>query len=127
MIILITPEMNIIDYQFNLTSLAPFLLKKVREIRYSKFHMLDYVSLQTLTSCFKSISVNCIYFSTVRQVRLSSMAIIYIERSYSNRILQVLIDRIIDIFVKIKNLESFKQSVHALIILLYISLRTLVQ
>ena len=123
MIILIIPEMNIIDYQFNLTSLAPFLLKKVRGIRYSKFHMLDYVSLQTLTSCFKSISVNCIYFSTVR----SSMAIIYIERSYSNRILQVLIDRIIDIFAKKKNLESFKQSVHALIILLYISLRTLVQ
>ena len=46
------------------------------------------------------------------QTRLSSIAIIYIERSYANRILQVSMDRIIDTFVKRKNLESFMQSVH---------------
>ena len=61
------------------------------------------------------------------QTRLDSIAIIYIERSYANRILQVLMDRIIDIFEKIKNCESFMRSVHVLIILLYIGLRRLVK
>ena len=44
--------------------------------------MMDYVYLQTfhfLFSFFKSISVNCIYRSTVRQTRLSIIATIYIE------------------------------------------------
>ena len=36
-------------------------------------------------------------------------------------------DRIIDIFVKRKNRESFMRFVHVLIILLYIGLRKLVQ
>ena len=83
--------------------------------------------IYVLTSCSKSISVNCIYRSTVGQTRLSSIAIIYIERSYANRILQVSMDRIINIFVKRKNRESFMRSVHALISLLYIGLRRLVQ
>ena len=44
-------------------------------------------------------------------------AIIYIERSYANPILQVSMDRIIDIFGKRKNCKSFMGSVHVLIIL----------
>ena len=56
------------------------------------------------------------------QTRLS-ISIIYIERSYVNRILQVSMDRIIDIFGKIKNRESFMRSVHVSIILSYIGLR----
>ena len=36
-------------------------------------------------------------------------------------------DRIIDVFEKRKNRESFMQSVHVLIILLYIRLRRLIQ
>ena len=56
-----------------------------------------------LTSCFKSISVNRI----LGQARLSNNAIIYIERSYANHILQVSVDRIIDAFGKTKNCESF--------------------
>ena len=61
------------------------------------------------------------------QTRLSSTAIIYIERSYANRILQVLMDRIIDVFGKRKNCESFIGSVHVPIILLYSGLRRLLQ
>ena len=60
------------------------------------------------------------------QTRLS-ISIIYIERSYVNRILQVSMDRIIDIFGKIKNRESFMRSVHVSIILSYIGLRKLFQ
>ena len=60
-------------------------------------------------------------------VVLCSIAIICIERSYANRILQVSMDRIIDVFEKRKNRESFMQSVHVLIILLYIRLRRLIQ
>ena len=75
--------------------------------------------------------------STMGQARLSSIAIINIERSYANCILQESMDRIIDIFgkkkKKIDNLSFFKhlnavcigsfsvnlyiQSVHVLIIL----------
>ena len=60
------------------------------------------------------------------KTRLSSIAIIYIERSYANRILQESMDRIIDFFGKRKNRQSFMQSVHVLIILLYIGLGRLV-
>ena len=52
-----------------------------------------------LTSCFKSISV-IVFTSTVEQTRLSSIAIIYIERSYA--ILQVSMVRIIDALGKRK-------------------------
>ena len=55
------------------------------------------------------------------QTRLSSIAIIYIEKCYVNRIFQVLMDRIIDIF------EKITRFVHVLIILLYIGLRRLFQ
>ena len=57
----------------------------------------------------------------MRQTRLSSIAIVYIERSYGNRIFQVLMERIIDIF------EKITRFVHVLIILLYIGSRKLVQ
>ena len=87
----------------------------------STIHRLDYVYLQAL-DCFKSN-----LRSTVGQGRLNSITVIYIERSYANCILQVLMDRIIDIFGKRKNHESFMRSVHVLIILLYIGLRRLVQ
>ena len=60
------------------------------------------------------------------QTRLS-ISIIYIERSYVNRILQVSMDRIIDIFGKIRNRESFMRSVLVSIILLYIGLGKLFQ
>ena len=43
---------------------------------------------------------------------MSSIAIIYIERSYANCFLQVLIDRIIDIFGKRKDRKSFMRSAH---------------
>ena len=57
-----------------------------------------------LTSCHKSTSVNRITYSTVGQTRLSSIAMINIDRSFANRILQILMDRIIDIFGQKKNL-----------------------
>ena len=60
------------------------------------------------------------------RTRLSSIAIIYIERSYANHFLQVSMDRVIDIFGKRKNGECFMRSVHVLIIL-YIGLRIIVQ
>ena len=58
--------------------------------------------------------------STVGQTRLNSIVIVYIERSYVDRSLQVLMDRIIDIFGK------RMRSVHVLIVLLCIGLRRLV-
>ena len=64
--------------------------------------------------------------STVVQTRLSSVAIINIERSYANRILQKFMNRIINIFGKrnsesflFKTFESWIRSVHVLINLLY--------
>ena len=72
-----------------------------------------------LASCFKQFRKSYLR-STVGQTRLSSVSIIYIERFYANRILQVLKNRIIDIFGKRKNLELFVRSVHVLIILLHI-------
>ena len=60
------------------------------------------------------------------QTRLSVIAIIYTGRSYVNRILQLLMDRIVDIFGKRKNRECFMRSVHVLIILLYSGLGRLV-
>ena len=60
------------------------------------------------------------------QTRLSSVAIINIERSYANRILQKFMYRIINIFGKrnsesflFKTFESWIRSVHVLINLLY--------
>ena len=58
---------------------------------------------------------------------LSSITVIYIERSYANRILQVSMDKITDIFGKRKHLELFVRSVHVLYILLCIGLRRLAQ
>ena len=60
------------------------------------------------------------------QTRLTSTAIL---TSYVKRIRQELMDKIIDFidFSGIKNQESFMQSVHVLIILLYIGLRKLLQ
>ena len=64
--------------------------------------------------------------STVVQTRLSSVAIINIERSYANRILQKFMYRIINIFGKrnsesflFKTFESWIRSVHVLINLFY--------
>ena len=60
------------------------------------------------------------------QTRLTSTAIL---TSYVKRIRQELMDKIIDFidFSGIRNQESFMQSVHVLIILLYIGLRKLLQ
>ena len=52
------------------------------------------------------ISVSHIYYHSGAK-QASSMAVIYIERSYVNHILQVSMDRIIDAFGKRKNCESF--------------------
>ena len=56
---------------------------------------------------------------TVGQIRLSSIAVIYIEKSCANHI-HISVDRIIYVFGKRKNRKSFMWSVYALIILLYI-------
>ena len=66
--------------------------------------MLDYVYLQTFDFTY-----------TVGQTRVRNIAIIHIERSYPNYILQVSMDRIIDIFGE-KNHKSFMRSARVLII-----------
>ena len=81
--------------------------------------MLDYVYLQAVDFLLEKYFRKSYLRSTVRQKRLSSIAIIYIERSYANRILQVSMDRIIDIFGKRKKWDFFVRSVHVLIIWLY--------
>ena len=98
---------------------ALFLLKKTKGIIQSTFYMLDYVYLKTY---YRKYFRKSYLRSTVGQTRLNSVAIIYIERFYANLILQVLVERIIDIFGKRKNRESFMRAVHVLIILLYIRL-----
>ena len=62
-----------------------------------------------LTSCFKVFTYlrKSYIRSTVGQTRLNSIAIINIARSYPKRIRRKSMDWIIDIFVKIKNSESF--------------------
>ena len=85
--------MNIINYQFNLKSWLPSFIEKDKRTHFTCLIMFIY---RRVTSCFKSISVNRILGET----RLSSIAIIYIERSSANRILQVSMDRIIDDFAK---------------------------
>ena len=57
---------------------------------------------------------------TVGQIRLSSIAVIYVEKSCANHIIHISVDRIIDVFGKTKNHKSFMWSVYVLIILLYI-------
>ena len=57
--------------------------------------MLDYVYLQTF-----DFSLSKYLRSTVGQTRPSSLAIINIERSYANRILQESMNKITDIFGK---------------------------
>ena len=56
---------------------------------------------------------------TVGQIRLSSIAVIYVEKSCANHIIHISVDRIIDVFGK-TNHKSFMWSVYVLIILLYI-------
>ena len=83
MIILITSEMNIIDYQVNLTMVAFFIEKDKRnEI-----------------NSIKRIFTNSFYGAQWDKQDWV-VSIIYIERSYVNRIIQVSMDRIIDNFKK---------------------------
>ena len=64
--------------------------------------MLDYVYLQTFGFLLQNYLRN-----TMGQTGLRRVAIINIKRSYTNRILQELMNRIIDIIGKRKNRESF--------------------
>ena len=91
--------------------------------------LLLFVSPQTssFTSIFVTYLGKSYLRNTVEQTGLISFAIINIERSHTNCILQESIDSIIGIFGKIKNnefflfyiLESWMRSVHILIIMLY--------
>ena len=83
MIILITSEMNIIDYQVNLTMVA-FLIEKDK---------------RNEINSIKRIFANSFYGAQWDKQDWV-VSIIYIERSYVNRIIQVSMDRIIDNFKK---------------------------
>ena len=77
--------------------------------------MLDYVYLQM----FDFLPQQYFHKSSLRAIVSGTNktdAIIYIERSYANCILQLLMDRIIDIFGKRKNRKSFMRFAHVLII-----------
>ena len=91
---------------------------------YNKAHFTLWIMFiyRRLTSCFKSISIS----PNLGQTWLSSITIVYIERSYANRILQVSMDVIIDVFGKRENCESFMGFVHVLITWLYVGLGRLV-
>ena len=67
--------------------------------------MLDYVYLQKFDLLLQKYFRKSYLCTTMRQTRLSRIAII--EISNANRILQVSMDKIIDIFGKRKNRESF--------------------
>ena len=64
---------------------------------------------RSLTSCFKIFTYlrKSYLRSTMGQARLSKVAIINIERSHINSILQELMSRMIESFAKRKNQESF--------------------
>ena len=130
MIRLITPEMNIISgvisqIMGNLTSWSLFYIEKDKK---KKIKHISYVGLYLFTDVWLlALKVFPKYYlrSTVRQTRLSSIAIIYTERSCANRIFQVSMDRIIDIFGKRKNREFFMRSVHVGFHLWFLSLTSL--
>ena len=124
MIILIIPEMNIIDYHFNLTSWSLFFIKKDNRNNDTDVSLLVLKVFRYLRRSY--------FCNTMGQTRQSSITIINTERSYANHILQELMGTIISIFGKRKNCESFlfktiepyMQSVHVLIILLFFVRKT---
>ena len=97
-------------------------------IEKDKRHMIKHISQTELCllkdTCLLALKVfqYIVFTSTVGQTRLSNIAITYIEISYANQILQISMDRIIDVSAKRKNCESFMRSVHVSIIWLYIGL-----
>ena len=109
MIILIIPEMNIIDYHFNLTSWSLFFNEKDNR---NKIEHIPHVGLSLFTEVwllalkvFRYLRKSYLR-NTMGQTRQSSMTVIDIERSYENQ-LQESIDTIIDIFGKRKIVNLF--------------------
>ena len=119
MIILIIPEMNIIDYHFNLTSWSLFFIKKDNRNNDTDVSLLVFKVFRYLHRSY--------FCNTMGQTRQSSITIINIERSYASHILQEFMGTI-SIFGKRKNCESFlfktiepyMQYVHVLIILFFV-------
>ena len=99
MIILIIPEMNIIDYHFNLTSWSLFFIKKDNRNNDTDVSLLVFKVFRYLHRSY--------FCNTMGQTRQSSITIINIERSYASHILQEFMGTIISIFGKRKNCESF--------------------
>ena len=95
MIILIIPEMNIIDYHFNLTSWSLFFIKKDNRNNDTDVSLLVLKVFRYLQRLY--------FCNTVGQTRQSSITIINTERSYANHILQELMGTSISIFGKRKN------------------------
>ena len=107
--------------------MVAFLLKKTKrnKIKHISGSCWIKVIYRRLTSCFRSICVNCIY---VAQWDKQDWAVRYnLHWKILCKPHSLAMDRIIHIFVKRKICESFMRSVHVLIILLYIGLRRLVQ
>ena len=65
MIILITPELSIVDYQFNSTSWSLSFIEKDKQN--NRFHALNYVYSQMFDFLLYSISVNRIYVAHLQQ------------------------------------------------------------
>ena len=128
MIILIIPEMNIIDYHFNLTSWSLFFNEKDNR---NKIEHIPHVGVSLFTDVwllalkvFRHLHKSYLRY-TMGQTRQSSITIINTERSYANHLKESM-DTIIDIFGKkncesflFKTIEPYKGSLHVLIILLY--------
>ena len=126
MIILIILERNIDNPQFDLTSWS-LLLKKTKRNKIKHISRSCWINViyRRLTSCFRSICVNCIY---VAQWEKQDSAVRYnLHWKILCKPHSLVMNRIINIFVKRKIRESFMRSVHVLIILLYTGLRRLVQ
>ena len=104
MIILIIPEMNIIDYHFNLTSWSLFFNEKDNR---NKIEHIPHVGVSLFTDVwllalkvFRHLHKSYLRY-TMGQTRQSSITIINTERSYANHLKESM-DTIIDIFGKKK-------------------------
>ena len=127
MIIVITPGMNITISLIQHHGCFFFIEKdkrnNIKRISYVRLCLFTDACLLALKKYFRKLYLR----STVGQTRLSSIAIIHIERFTQTALFRYRWIQLLIFFEKEKNRKSFMRSVHILIILLYNSLRRLVQ
>ena len=115
--------MNIIDYQFSLTSWSLFFIEKDKR---NNIKHISYVGLCLITDAWLLAlkvfpSINCIYVAQWDKQDWVVSSIINIERSYANRILEVSMDKIINtIFFEKEKILNLLCDLHMFYLFCYI-------